>query len=1128
MKFWLFALVATLLVAILPEAGSARAASDPCGSASNAIVCENSQPGTPMSDWFSGNAYGNVEGFSTQESVQAGDTLSLKVQSPIPYHVEIYRLGYYGGDGAREWSTAAQAAVTYPANFTTTGQPGAPLDPGVTDGNANGKALACDTAAATGEVDCGNWPVTATWAVPSDAVSGLYIAELDQTDGNGVMPYPFVVRNDSSTSAVVVQTDDETWQAYNMWGGQDLYQGAGPAPDGRAYAVSYNRPLDIGDDSGANGIFGSEFEMIYWLEENGYDVSYLSGVDVSTRPADLLTHRVFMSSGHDEYWTQNQFTNVLNARKAGVNEAFFSGNEVSWETRFGNSIDGTATADRTLVCYKMTKMELSPPDGVADPSGGWTGAFLDPGSTAYGQAFEPQNILTGSLFSVNGNRNDAMTVPGTYADLRIWRNTSIAKLTPTQTATFPEGTLGYEWDSDYNDSTRPSGEIDLSSTTVDITTGQYVRLDYGNTYGTGDATQSLVEFRDPTSHALVFGTGTVQWSWGLANVPTADPGDAVVTVDPDMQQATVNILADMGVQPLTLQSDLVAATQTTVTVGPTVTVSTPTAGATVPAMQPVTITGTATASTGAVVARVEVSTNGGTSWNPATGLGSWSYSWTPTAPGPVSVEVRAEDDSANVGAVSTVPLTIGPQACPCTVFPASSVPGTVDSGDGNPVSLGVRISSSVPGTVTGIRFYKAATNVGTHTGSLWTSTGQLLATGTFTNETASGWQQLDFATPVPVKANTTYIASYYAPDGHYSYDAGYFSNNGAGTAPLTSPQSSTAAGNGLYSYGTGGVFPSTGTAGVNYWVDAVLTTSTASTVAPAVTGTAPAAAATAASIAAPVTATFSEEIDTSTLAFTLTDAQGNKVPGGAVLGAGDTVTFTPATNLALGTRYTASVQASDLWGNAMTAPSTWSFTTSSTPPPLACPCTLWGSTATPAVPDESGDANSVELGTRFESAVAGQVTGVTFYKGTGNTGTHTGSLWSGSGALLASGTFTKETASGWQTLTFATPVAITANTPYVVSYHAPDGNYAYSGGFFAGPVQQYPLTGTADGSGTANGVYAYGTTSSFPTGTSGSANYWVGPVFTATTASGSSPAGAQPSPKPSSTSTSAMSVNTDD
>ena len=1101
LRGWLFSVVATLLFAALPLSGSAHAASDPCGAGSNPIVCENSKPGTPMSDWFSANAYGTVEGFTDQESYQAGDTVSFKVQSPIPYTIEIYRLGYYGGDGARLWSTAAQTAVTYPANFTTTGKPGAPADNGTTDGVANGKALACDTQASTGLVDCGNWPVTATWQVPADAVSGLYIAELDQTDGNGVMPYPFVVRDDASTSNIVVQTDDETWQAYNMWGGQDLYQGNGPAPDGRAYAVSYNRPLDIG---GANGIFGSEFEMISWLEENGYDVSYLSGADVSTRPADLTSHKIFMSSGHDEYWTQSQFTNVLNARRAGVNEAFFSGNEVSWETRFAASIDGTSTTDRTLVCYKMTKLEQTPPDGVADPTGVWTGAFLDPGSAAYGQPLEAENILTGSLFIMNGNRNDALTVPGTYAGLRIWRNTSVAKLGPTQTATFPAGTLGYEWDSDLNDSTRPSGEIDLSSTTVNITSGEYVRLDYGNTYGTGTATNNLVEFRDPTSNALVFGTGTVQWSWGLTNVPAADPADEVVTADPDMQQATVNILADMGVQPQTIQSGLVAATQSAVTTGPTVTVRAPLAGSTVPAQQPVTITGTATAATGAVVARVEVSTDGGTTWNPATGLGTWSYSWTPTSTGAARIEVRAEDDSANVGATATVPVTVGAQQCPCTVFPASAVPGTVNSGDANAIEVGVKIESSVPGTITGIRFYKSAGNTGTHTGSLWTSSGTLLATGTFTNETASGWQEMDFATPVPVKANTVYVAGYYAPGGDYSYDAGYFARSGAGLAPLTALQEGADGDNGVYRYGAGGGFPTSTSNGANYWVDAVLTTATASTTPPSVTTTTPGSGATGVSIAAPVSATFNEEIDSSTLAFSLTDSSGHAVPGTAAPGTGDSVTFTPSSDLALNTTYTASVSATDLWGNAMTAPVTWTFTTSPTPPTLNCPCGLWSGGTTPTVTDETTDPNSVELGTRFQSAVAGQVTGVTFYKGTGNTGTHTGSLWSNGGTLLATGTFTKETASGWQTLTFATPVTIAANTPYVVSYHAPNGNYAYNSGYFGQAFENYPLTALADATGSANGLYSYGA-SAFPTGSYGNDNYWVGPLFTPSASAAASP-----------------------
>jgi hypothetical protein len=804
-----------------------------------------------------------------------------------------------------------------------------------------------------------------------------------------------------------------------------------------------------------------------------------------------------MSSGHDEYWTQDQYTNVLAARHAGVNESFFSGNEVFWKTRFAPSTDGTNTPNRTLAAYKMTKLELPNPDGVPDPTGVWTGAFMDPASTAGGAPYQPENILTGSMFQANGYRNDAMTVPGSYGKNRLWRNTSIANLSSGQTATFPTGTLGYEWDSDLPNSTRPTGEIDLSSTTINITDGTY-RLDWGNTYGNGTATHSLVEFRDQTSNALVFGAATVQWSWGLTNIPTSDSRATVVTVDSRMQQATVNLFADMGIQPLTLQSGLVHATASTDTVGPTVNVTSPASGSTVPALKPVTVTGTSADTGGGVVARTEVSTDGGTTWNPTTGLTSWTYTWTPTTAGAANIKVRSVDDSVNIGAVTTIPITVGNQACPCTVWPASAVPAAINGGDGSSIELGVKVRSSVTGSITGIRFYKSPANTGTHTGSLWSSTGQLLATGTFTGETASGWQQLNFANPVPIKPNTTYVASYFAPNGGYSYDGGYFANNAAGLAPFTALQSGTDGGNGVYHYGSSSAFPSSASSGSNYWVDAVLDTSTASTTPPSVTAKSPGAGVTGTSITAPVTATFNESVDSSSLVFTVKDAGGSTVPGAATLNsAGTTATFTPSTELALNTAYTVSVQATDLWGNAMTAPVTWSFTTSTTPPSTTCPCTLWSTSTVPATPDETGDSNSLELGMRFQSSVDGYVTGVTFYKGSGNTGTHTGTLWSNTGTQLATGTFSGETASGWQTLTFATPVAITAGTPYVVSYHAPNGNYSYNGGYFTGAHQSYPLTGLADGSGSSNGLYQYGS-SAFPTGSSGSANYWVAPVFNTT------------------------------
>jgi hypothetical protein len=140
------------------------------------------------------------------------------------------------------------------------------------------------------------------------------------------------------------------------------------------------------------------------------------------------------------------------------------------------------------------------------------------------------------------------------------------------------------------------------------------------------------------------------------------------------------------------------------------------------------------------------------------------------------------------------------------------------------------------------------------------------------------------------------------------------------------------------------------------------------------------------------------------------------------------------------------------------------------------------------------DANAVELGMKFRSDVAGTVTGVRFYKGSSNTGTHTGHLWSSSGTLMASVTFAGETASGWQQATFSSPVAIAANTTYVVSYQTPNGFYSANGSYFSSAADTPPLHGLASGTDGSNGVYSYGPTA-FPTNSYNNTNYWVDVIF---------------------------------
>ena len=180
----------------------------------------------------------------------------------------------------------------------------------------------------------------------------------------------------------------------------------------------------------------------------------------------------------------------------------------------------------------------------------------------------------------------------------------------------------------------------MSDTTV---SGVDYLQDYGSTYASGTANHALTLYRHP-SGALVFGAGTVQWSWGLDS--NHDRGALAPSVA--MQQATLNLFADMGVQPLTLQPGLSAATASADTTAPTSTITSPAHSSGVPANTFVTISGTATDGGGGTVAGVEVTVDGGTTWQRATGRGSWTYSWQTGSPRTVSIFSRASDDSGNL------------------------------------------------------------------------------------------------------------------------------------------------------------------------------------------------------------------------------------------------------------------------------------------------------------------------------------------------------------------------------------------------------------------------------------------------------------------------------------------------
>jgi len=760
------------------------------------IACENTLPGSPSSGWdIAGSGDPTIQGFATDMSVDHGEIVHFKVQTPASsYHLDIYRMGFYGGTGARRVTTVRPSAAlpqTQPACLTTI----APL---------------------VHLIDCGNWAESASWVVPANATSGIYFARLVRDDTGGASHVFFVVRDDEHHSNVLFQTSDATWQTYNDWGGAGSYSGIATAKS------SYNRPFITrtaeGGQASVSWVFNAEYPMVRWLESNGYDVSYASTIDTDRSGSRLLDHKVFLSVGHDEYWSAGQRAAVTAARDAGVNLGFFSGNTSFWKTRWEPSIDGTNTPYRTLVTYKESGASVK-----VDPSPMWTGFWRDPRLSPPSDGGRPENALNGTLYGDLPFNTPAVQVSAEEGKLRLWRDTPLARQTPGSIATLGSRTAGYELDWDLDNGSRPPSTADLSTTSY-----------------SGLFPHHVTEYRAP-SGALVFSAASVQWSWGLDS--HHDNGSSPTS--PEMQQATVNILADMGAQPRTFQPGLVAETATLDTIAPTASIASSGTGTSPAVGTAVTATGTATDAGGGAVAGVEVSVDGGISWHPAAGRGQWTYTWVPTTLGPVTVQARAVDDSANLGASTSAPgWTVAARQCPCSLWDPSTKPVTADDGATTPLEVGVKIRPDTTGYITGIRFYKSALNTGTHIANLWTIDGTLLSTATFTNESASGWQSVNLPQPVPVTAGTAYVASYHTDTGHVARDALYFDNwlfsntRGLDIPPLHALWSRDPTGpNGVLKNGPSGFPTDSGLHYVyfdnaNYWVDAIYNTQPLATGAP--------------------------------------------------------------------------------------------------------------------------------------------------------------------------------------------------------------------------------------------------------------------------------------------------------
>lgn len=489
------------------------------------IQTENALTGNSSTEWqITGAGDTSNVGFARPFNPNIGDTVQFSCHGSGTV-IDVYRIGYYGGLGWRKVTTLTNTATSQP-NPTT-------------------------ISSTNGGTHCGNWSVTASWSIPSDAVSGLYIGvyrNSGQTDASYV---PFVVHDDARPADIVMMINDSTWGvAYNGYGtpgapltGSDFYGNSfdNDWVNNRAHASDWRKPIVTRTNADRRYTYwlNAEAPMIRWLERNGYNVKYVSCQSVDQRPACMSGAKVWLTSGHSEYWSQNMRDNVVALRDAGVHLLFATGNEVFWRTRMSGS--------DTLFCYKDT---MAGPGGhtagaALDPVT-WTGTWQDTRSANNSTRQYPRD-LTGQYFRQNGPLNTSVTFSGSagYASHPFYRNTSVASGSDVTVS----GIIGFE--ADAMDPQRP-GAVTLASKSFSIN-GFYADDNGQNYTGNGTLNWGVVSQRYP-SGAVVVGFGTCQWAWGLDDAH--DNGSAVANTT--MRQATYNLLRDLGCAPSTLMAGLTA------------------------------------------------------------------------------------------------------------------------------------------------------------------------------------------------------------------------------------------------------------------------------------------------------------------------------------------------------------------------------------------------------------------------------------------------------------------------------------------------------------------------------------------------------------------------------------------
>lgn len=503
------------------------------------ITDENALAGeSDSTKWDMPNAYnGDVAhlGFSDKTSYNAGTTATFYIDNTACDTIRVYRIGHYGGDNWRLKATLS--------NTTGVNQP-----------EAN------TIASSNGATECSNWTATATWSIPSDAVSGLYVAVVERNSDSTVQfRIPFVVRQDSRQADIVVGIPTSTWgAAYNFYNtpanpaqGAGLY-GVAPFTNqaSRTYAVSYDRPI-ITRGNVANHWDLLDSAAIDFLEKNGYDVKYVTSEDLNFRPSSFNDAKAFISVGHDEYWSDDMKANIEAFRDAGGHLIWWTANEIFWRIRYED--------ERTFWCYKDSLEGGTTGDRIDPVSPYFTGTWRD---TRAINPFsgEAENQITGSFFRMTSRNSDpnnashydnGTVVTATYGSSPFWRDTTVES--PGSDLTLTDG-LGGEIDE--LDIPADGRESTTFATSTVTTGGNYYATDDGVVYNNTNFTWGAGLHRRNQWEGFVFTAGTWAWTQLLSDFHEA-PNKKLTAV----QQAMVNLFDDLGLEAASLDAGLTAPTR---------------------------------------------------------------------------------------------------------------------------------------------------------------------------------------------------------------------------------------------------------------------------------------------------------------------------------------------------------------------------------------------------------------------------------------------------------------------------------------------------------------------------------------------------------------------------------------